>query len=764
MDRIDSQEELKRIKKNIENSYQGFCDNYESFTKWRNFIFVDTLSDGNKSVNNQIQRPNVQVNLLEAYLSRLCGEISKNEPCPAISSSDDYMPKNDQDKQIQDKQIDVLEGYARHLLQEANKSGLEFNLLRDTFSGGMSSIKLVADYISPKSFIQDLSIKGTYDQTLVGFDLLATEPDKSDGDFCYEIIPMRYEDFHREFRDIDLSDMKYAAGFPMKSGQNNLGPFNWSYKVGDERIILVCDYYEKVRTKKKLMKLTDGTSVLGSKELKEHLSQWDKGGPFYPEQAPEIKHTRMTEVTKIVRHRLIQNKIIKTEDTSFYRLPIKFMDGNSIVTKDDNTGSCHQMTKPFFYQAEGAQRLKNFSIQCLCDELENMRPAQIIASLESIPENYIDAYREPKNTTTLVYYQFKDGNPQVPLNPPQIAQRSPIPPEILEASTMADTLIQNILGASNVSNVPMTDSEMSGKAIQEVLSAGISSARPYIVNYCLAVQSAVQDVIDMMPLYRDTPRSLPVITKDGKRSAVMINTEGGVQMDYEPGAFNVKVEMGASFGVQQSKSLQQITAMMHANPGYGEFIVEDCLDLIVDSMEVRHKDEFSRRASVRMQKIEQMKQMAMQQQQNQPNIEQMAMEVAKQQVQAEHQVGMAKVQQSAQSDQIKAQLKMEELALKQRELEVEVAKVVSELRIEEEKLGIEQQKADDQRVTTVLDAAIKTSEHTHGLSDKHFAREVGRLDADRAHEMAERAEKQVYDAEMGKSKKGSKKKSRKDEA
>lgn len=735
----DEKTELHRIKTNIENAYQGFEDNYETYTRWRNFIFVDTLSDGSKSVNNQIQRPNVQFNIIEAYLSRLVGEVSKNEPCPQISSSDDYVPEDEQQAQIQVQQIELLEGYARHLLQEANKSGLQTFMLRDTFSGGMTSVKIMTDYISSTSMLQDLKIMQTYDQTLVGFDLLATKPDKSDGDFCFEITPMRFEDFKREFPSVDSSDMRFSSGFlPMKSGQGHLGPFNWSYKVGNDKIILVCDYYEKIKTKETLVQLTNKKTML-KKDMKEYLTKWDKGGEFYPMQAPSIALKRKTETAKIVRHRLIQNKIIKTEQTDFINLPIKYIDGNSIVTKDDRTGSCHQMTRPFFYNAEGAQRLKNFSLQCLCDELENMRPAQIIASLESIPEQYIDAYREPKNTTTLVYYQFKDGNPQVPLNPPVIAERSPIPPAILEASVMADTLIQNILGASNVSNVPMTDAEMSGKAIQEVLAAGVSTARPYVSNYCIGLQSVLQDIIDLMPKYHATERSLPIITRDGKRSAVMINTQGGIAMDYEPGAFKVKVEMASSFGVQQSKALQQVTALAHAIPRFGEFINDACLDLVTGSLEIRDKEEYQRRASMWLQEQQKLKQMAMQQAQQQPNMEQMAMQVAQQQVQAEHQVGMARVSQAQQATDAKTALELQKIELEREKLRVEVAKIISEMRVDEQKLGIEQQKADDDRITTVLDAAIKTSEHTHSLADKHFARETGRIDADRAHDMAIKA-------------------------
>jgi len=60
------------------------------------------------------------------------------------------------------------------------------------------------------------------------------------------------------------------------------------------------------------------------------------------------------------------------------------------------------------------------------------------------------------------------------------------------------------------------------------------------------------------------------------------------------------------------------------------------------------------------------------------------------------------------------------------------------LRIEEEKLGIEQQRADDERVTTVIDSAIKQGAHKHEMSQKAFDRDLAKLESERSHELAEK--------------------------
>jgi hypothetical protein len=735
MDDIQKGIQLKRIKKNIENSYQGFKGNYERYTRFRNFIFVTTMGDSGKDVNNELLRNSLEFNILEAYLSRLIGEFAKHEPSIEIHTSDDYMPGDMQQKKLQAEQIRVLEGFMRYTLQESNKRGMEKEVYRDSLSGGYSSVKIFTDYVDSKSFLQHIKMQRTYDQTLVGFDSLAAAPDKSDGDYCFEIVPMRKEDFEREFPEVDISKYKFQDKFiTSSSGMGSFGPFNWSFKVGQDHIIMVADYYEKVKKKVKLHRLSNDENMT-DKEYKNFVKAWEEAGILA--QVPMIVDTRETEITTIKRFQMVRNDILNEEDTDYPCLPIKFFDGNSVVSKDDTTGSSYQMTKPIFYNAEGAQRMKNFAGQVLVNEIENMRPAQIIASLESIPPQYLDLYRKPQNTTTLIYNAFHNGNPNVPLQPPIIAPRQGLPQDVMEAFMAADTVIQNALGNFDTSMTQLTSAEMSGKAVQEITTLSNASAMPYMNNYLLGLESCAQMVIDMMPMYYKTPRSIPVISQEGKRSYEMINQPGGVMIDFEPGAFKIKISAGVSFGLQQSRALQQVIALSNAIPSLGQFINDACGDLVLDNVEMRNVETMKVRWEEYSQQQAEMKQKAMEMQSQQPKIDQQMVQIAAQQVQSENQVGMAKVQQAARSEEMKSAAKMAELEMDNKKLQVEIAKILAELSIAETKVGIEQQKADDERINKVIDAAIKESEHKHGLAGKQADRALAALAADREHERAE---------------------------
>lgn len=191
--------------------------------------------------------------------------------------------------------------------------------------------------------------------------------------------------------------------------------------------------------------------------------------------------------------------------------------------------------------------------------------------------------------------------------------------------------------------------------------------------------------------------------------------------------------MGVSFNVQQTRALQQIIALMNSSPMFAQFINESGLDIALDNVEIRNIETLRERSEQWMQEQQQMKAQA----QQQPNMEQQAIQVAAQQVQAEHEVGMTRVQQQAAAEQAKTMIKIQELELQSKKLEIDLIKIMSDNKINAAKLGIDQQKADDQRMSTLIDANIKESEHKHDVINKHLDRSMKALESAQAHEMKE---------------------------
>lgn len=731
------EEEHNRIKVNIENSHKNFERNYRRFTEMRNFVFVTTISDNEKTVLQELQKPVVEFNILEAYVSRLCGEFSKSEPSIKVACKDgDELRIGDEQVpySLQAKTVEVVESYLRYLLKEANKQGLEYQVYRDTLSGGFSAIKVYVEYNGERSFHHEIKMKRVFDPTLVGFDPLAMEADKGDGQYCFEIVPYRLDDFKKKFPKADTDSMSFAG----TSLDGNVGNFNWSFKSGKDKIILVADYYEKEYVKEEIMRLSDGRVVTKS-EYKKIIKEWDEFTSMELRPIP-VGNSRMTEILKIVRYNITEKQILSTEPTDYKRLPIIFIDGNSIIGKENNSGPMVQMTRPYIYQAVGAQKLKNLAGQSLANELENMGPEKIIASIEGLNDKYLEGYINPQKARVIMFNHLLDGDPSVQLPPPVPIPRAQIPAEITNAFMGADAIVQNVLGAFDASMSKLNENEMSGIAIQEMATMSNAAAMPYIVNYLRGLQSAAQMAVDLIPLYYTTPRTIPVLSPDGRHNYALINQDGGISFDYDNQALNVSIEAGVNFNVQQSRALNQIIALSRAMPSLGEFFNEAGTDILLDNVEIRNVETLRDRSEAWMQQQKQMKQQAMQAAQSQPNMEQQALKVAQQQVQSEHQVGMAKVQLQAASEQAKTELKLRELSLETERNRVDMAKIQADIQIALAKLGIEQQKVNNSKVETLIDANLRTAEHQDSMRDKKLDRTIKSLE--KLHTSSQKVEKQ----------------------
>lgn len=697
-------DQLDRIKKNIQNSYEYFKENYESYNQSKRFVFISSTTETDQSINTTLMRPTIEFNILEAYISRLRGEFSKHVPSIEVSGKDGAKA----DPVV----IQVLEDHFRYILTEANKDGLEYNCYTDTLTGGFSAVKVYTDYTSEMSFHQDIYIRRSFDPTLVGFDPLSRKEDKSDGMYCFECYPMREEEFKREFPDYSLKDVRFVKTF---------GSFNWSYQAGTDKVLMVVDYYEKKKKRKKIVMLTD-KRVMTEEDYNKFIQDWESEGIIA--QPPQIVgEPRMTELTSIVRYRMMETQVLEYSETDYDNLPFIFIDGNSILSKDDNNTSIKQMTRPYIYHATGAQKLKNYAGQALANELENMVQHKWMVSKDSIPAEHRDAYINGQLPSIIVYNAYKDDDPKVPLPPPQAVQRAPIPPEITNTFNQCDIMIQNILGSFDASMTKLTERDISGVAIQEATTLSNSAAMPYIVSYLKGLQAIADTILSLIPKIYKTSRTIPVLTAEGKKSYVKINQENGISFDYDKNALQVKIEAGINFNVQQERAFNQLVALMNVSPLFAEFMSTDAAKLLIDNVHFRGSDLAKELFDKFLQKRQEQQQQAVQ---NNPDM--MKIKLMQQ-----------KMQMDAQAEQAHNQLKAQELQVDKQKTQAEIFKIMAELEESKRSAVVQMEKSHTEKVARAVDLAIKTQGHHHELTDKQFHRDLKAAEHQLAREIHERS-------------------------
>lgn len=591
-------DDLSRKKDNVQAYHQYFKPNFDRYHEFRRFIFKTSLSDDEKRVLDRLGKPQLEFNMTEAYISRLRGEFSKQEPSLSVTSVDGG--------QTDEATVNVVEGHARAMLFDANNDSFEYDIYMDLLSGGFSVIKTWTDYPHEMAFEQDIMFGRAFDPTLCGFDINASLPHKGDGLFCFQNFPKTIDELREEVGSgVDVKNLKFSR---------DNGGFNWSYKTQkQEEIVLICDYYEKKKRKAKIVKLANG-QVMTADDYEQFVDNWKKSGRF--EQPPAATRSRQSFITTVCRTKFIEDQVIDYEETDFKYLPLIFVDGNSILLRDGDDGAVQQMTRPYLYHARDQQRLINFAGQTLANELENMTQSKWVMPIEGLPDNpeYMESLMNNQVGNIVLFNAYRSKTDDKPLPPPREVQRTQTPPEVVNTFMAGQQIMQSIIGSYDAS-LGINDNQLSGIAITEAATQSNAAAMPYIVGFLQGLNQLAQIIVDLIPKYYTTPRTLPFLFSNGKRGFVPVNQPGGIQLNYDVSALQVKIESGVNFNIQKSRTLQQIVSLSQAMPIFGQFMNTKGLKVIVKNLEGHAMDELEELADQFMQELKQQQAAA----QKQPN-------------------------------------------------------------------------------------------------------------------------------------------------
>jgi hypothetical protein len=687
------QDNLARIKKKVRNAHDYFRDNYDRYNDFRKFVFESSLTNDEITLLMTMNRPQLEFNVLEAYISRLLGEFSKQEPDIEVNAFDEQL--------ADPATIKVVEQHLKHVFMDSNNEHTRYEVYKDLLSGGFSVVKVFTDYEHPMSMNQTIKISRE-EPTLCGFDKLARFSHKGDGNFCFQLFPKDADEFQEEYPDTPINALSFRRDF---------AGFNWSYLNDNSKIVVVGDYYEKKRKEETIVQLRDG-GVMTMRKYRKMVDEWDD----ITVPPSLIGKPRKTMIDSINRYRVIENQVLEYEETDYSHLPLVFVDGNSLLIKTPRNGNIRQVTRPYVYHAKGAQRLKNYAGISLANEIENTVQHKFMVAKEALPkeEQFLDAYRDVQKEAVLVYNSVHESNPDLPINNPiREIQRVPAPPEIAQAFTGADSLIQNVLGSYDAS-LGINNNQLSGIAIVEAASQSNATAMPYIVGCMQGFQRVAQIYVDLMPKYFTTPRTIPILDDEGRRHFVRINSEDGMPMDFDTNALNVSLKAGASFQVQKSRTIMMVKEIMGMSPLVAQFMAEKGLNFILDNMEGKGVEELK---SLINEWVQQYQQEKVQAQQQNPAAMKAQVDMARlqhdqQKAQQQFQIDMAKLQQ----DERKV---IADLHLGQQSANVQLVKAMTEKFSKEVDLTLKRKDMGHRHIREIIETHHKTRK-PHGHEHSHY--------------------------------------------
>lgn len=694
---------LDYLKEKVEEAQEYFEQNVQRYNEFIRFVFKSSMTDQECAALADIGKPSIEFNITEAMVSRLRGEFAKQQPELKVRAADG-IPSFMLDQALIDT-IESVEGHLKSIFFDGDSDMLGYNIYTDLLAGGFSVVRVYTDYLNDMSMEQKICWERVFDPTLTVFDPLARESHKGDGQFCGELYPLTKKAFIEIFGEKAAENIRYSR---------NLSGFNWSFKDETEEIVLVCDYYEKKKKRVKLLKLSNGRTIT-EPEYKKFLVEWEEANNI--EQPPiPVGDSRWTHITTICRYRFCEARVLDYIETDYQYLPLVFIDGNSINMREG--GAYTQMTRPYVYHAKGIQKLKNFAGQTLANELENLVQHKFVVALESIPSDYQTAYQDVQKADTLIYNHYHKGDPNQILPPPREVQRTAIPPEITNTFRMTDEMTQAILG--NYDSASMQSAPLSGIAFARSAIQSNNAAVPYIVGYIKGLNRVAQIIVDLIPKYYRTPRSLPVLTAEGKREYIDINTKNSIYMNYDPNNIQVKVDVGVNFAMQKEIALQTVVALSQNNKQFADFFAENGLTTILDNIDIRGIEALKLQADKWMKQQSALRQQAVQMQQSQAQLDTKMKELAIQKEAKEAQAPATNdIASKALNDQ--AQVNAAKVAIQQRDSDTKFIETLSKIQNDEIETEIKIAELDAENMRTqsnMLNKAVMERYKSQGDRDE----------------------------------------------
>lgn len=706
-------DKLEMIKARVEQTYKYMQPNYDRYHKFMRFVYDTALTSDDVSKLIILKKPNIEFNILEAYINRRIGEFAEHEPSLQVRAADGLSSK-----QIDQELIDtmeVVEGHIREIIDSSSNDGLITNFYKDTMGGGFSVAEVYTDYVSDLSFEQCIKVERVFDPTLCGFDPLARKSHKGDGQYCFKIVPRTKEDFEAEYGEGATRGLTFSRDV-------NVDSFNWSYLNEQQskynKVLLECWFYQKECKREKIAKLSNGCVIL-KRHYEQLLDYWVNVAQKI-EQPPQIIEERWSEIESIHLYKMIENRVLEHKLTNYKYLPLVFIDGNSATIKRSRGDSSYQMTRPYVYAAEGVQRLKNFAGQSIASELETLVQHKFMVSIESIPEDYVDAYTNPQQAQVLAYNAFYEKNPNMPLPPPQVIQRTDTPSIVQATFEGTDRTTQAILGSYDAQQGIVGD-RTSGRAIERGGMQSDAASQPYLESLIKGLNRIGQILVDLIPKYYVTPRSIPIKKSNGLRDFKVINDPthpDSMNLNYDSNSLQIKIEAGVNSSMQKRYALDQMARLMEVAPGFAEVMNSVGVDIMVDNLDIKGAEQLKQRvAQFMQQKAEQPPK---------PDPLEQAVEVEREKNRGQLMNDAEKIKLKREELDIKGANQTAEMAIKEQMTHIEYLKVLNELEEKHRNLAM----AENAHDTALSQDAIKmaldiaSSNHDMIMREKEHAAEV----------------------------------------
>ncbi|POR42561.1 portal protein [Methylobacterium sp. V23] len=509
-------------------------------------------------------RPCLEFDRLGTSILQITGDIRQMRPAIKVVPVDS---RGDV------KTADTIAGMVRYIENRSDAPAAYFAAADHQVTAGIGHWKVMTEYGSDSTFEQEIRIAPIPDGIGVRWDPDAILPTREDAKFCFVPVDLTRDVFEETYPD------KVAAEIG-DSRLSDLGLNEWA----TTDVVRTAEYYTKTPVQKTLALMPNG----------EILDLTDEDDDEYDEKLARANaagaRIEKRPGHKVERYVISATEILEGPDL----IPGRFIPIVPVIGIETVIGKL-RTRRGVVRKAKDAQRAYNYARSTQTEVVALQPKAGFVGTVEQFR-----GYEHIWSTANTEAHPFLPYNPDPKT---QVAPQRQTPPVasagLAELTRESAEDIKAVTGIYDAS-LGARSNETSGKAIRARQQEGDVGSYVYIVNFSRAIRHTGAIVTSMIPFIYDTARTLRIVGEDGKVDLVDINKPEGVALDGEAettrndvtvGAYDVAMEMGASYTTRREAALDGMISLVQAAPDVAPLV----LDLLAKAQDWPMADKIAKR-------------------------------------------------------------------------------------------------------------------------------------------------------------------------
>jgi len=503
--------------------------------------------DSNPGTTVSQDETELTINLTDAMMQRVENNIRQQRPrgkCHPVGDGADI------------EIAEIINGIGRHVEVRSEASVAYDTASASSLDAGWGYFRLVAEYISPRSFQKDLRILPITNIFTVYMDPAAVMPHGGDQMWCLISVKMDRKEYRRRYPNAQIEQWNDVG-----AGERT----NWD----DKEQIRLAEYFRIREKAEKLYRILDsnGQEIMeyesdlrrqsGAKSM-EQINHW------LTLQGFRVADTRDSVKQQVEWFRLNGTKVVERQEIPGTYIPVFRVQGKA----KDIDGKVRRRG-----MVEGlmdAQRMVNYGEVAKIKRLGLAPKAPWVAA-----EGQLDGHPEweeanQRSYAVLTYKPVTIDTAQGPMMLPAPMRQ---PPAQIEQgfAEFVQGMRSNLMSIAGMPNEPGQDRQgevISGKAIARRQFLSDQSHFQYYDNLTLAIAQLWRVMVEWIKVYFSEPgRVQRILGEDGHPRMVTLNQQPG-QQPQMPGQPPPQPDDDAMTKVKNDLSVGRYDIVMDTGPGY----------------------------------------------------------------------------------------------------------------------------------------------------------------------------------------------------